>query len=30
MTLSSLIEFYRIAFRRLWDVVANEAAMHAG
>ena len=30
MALSSLIEFYRIAFRRLWDVVANEAAMHAG
>ena len=28
--LSSLNEFYRIAFRRLWDVVANEAAMHAG
>jgi hypothetical protein len=28
--LSSLIEFYRIAFRRLWDVVANEAAKHAG
>ena len=30
MALSSLIEFYRIAFRRLWDVVANHAAMHAG
>jgi PucR C-terminal helix-turn-helix domain/GGDEF-like domain len=30
MALSSLNEFYRIAFRRLWDVVANEAAMHAG
>ena len=30
MALLSLIEFYRIAFRRLWDVVANEAAMHAG
>jgi PucR C-terminal helix-turn-helix domain/GGDEF-like domain len=30
MALSSLIQFYRIAFRRLWDVVANEAAMHAG
>ena len=29
MALSSLIEFYRIAFRRLWDVVANEAAKHA-
>jgi hypothetical protein len=29
MALSSLIEFSRIAFRRLWDVVANEAAMHA-
>ena len=29
MALSSLIEFYRIAFRRLWDVVADEAAMHA-
>ena len=30
MALSSLIEFYRIAFRRLGDVVTNEAAMHAG
>ena len=30
MALSSLIEFYRIAFRRLWHVVANKAAMHAG
>ena len=30
LALSSLIEFYRIAFRRLGDVVANEAAMHAG
>ena len=29
MALSSLIEFHRIAFRRLWDVVANEAAKHA-
>ena len=29
IALSSLIEFYRIAFRRLWDVVANEAAEHA-
>ena len=30
VALSSLIEFYRIAFRRLWDVVADEAAMQAG
>jgi hypothetical protein len=30
MALSSLIEFYRVAFRRLWNVVADEAAMHAG
>ena len=30
MTLSSLIEFSRIAFRRLWDVVANEAANYPG
>ena len=29
-TLSSLNESYRIAFRWLWDVVANEAATHAG
>jgi hypothetical protein len=29
MALSSLIESYRVAFRRLWDVVANEAAKHA-
>ncbi len=28
IALSSLIEFYRIAFRRLWDVVANEAAKY--
>ena len=30
MTLTSLNEFYRIAFRRLWDLVANEAAMDPG
>jgi hypothetical protein len=30
MALSTLNEFYRIAFRRLWDVVANEVATHAG
>jgi PucR C-terminal helix-turn-helix domain/GGDEF-like domain len=30
MALSSLIEFYRIAFRRLWDVVAVEAAVYPG
>jgi hypothetical protein len=30
MALSSLIEFSRIAFRRLWDVVANEAANYPG
>jgi hypothetical protein len=26
--LSSVNEFYRIAFRRLWDAVADEAALH--
>ena len=30
MALSTLIEFSRIAFRRLWDVVANEAANYPG
>jgi hypothetical protein len=30
MALSSLIEFYRIAFRRLWNVLADEAAIHVG
>jgi hypothetical protein len=30
MALMSLIEFYRSAFRRLWDLVANEAANYPG
>jgi hypothetical protein len=30
MALSSLIEFYRTAFRRLWNVLADAATMHAG
>src|SRR3954453_2305301 len=30
IALTSLNEFYRIAFRRLWDLVANEAAMDPG
>jgi hypothetical protein len=30
MALTSLIEFYRIAFRRLWDVMADEAAAQPG
>src|SRR5882757_6388876 len=30
MPLTSLNEFYRSAFRRLWDLVANEAAMDPG
>ena len=29
-TVSSLIELYRIAFRRLWDVVADEATVQPG
>jgi hypothetical protein len=30
MALTSLNEFYRIAFRRLWELVADEAAMDRG
>jgi hypothetical protein len=30
MALTSVNEFYRSAFRRLWDLVANEAAMDPG